>query len=77
VFGGLFTPGAFQPVTPCILHEVRAKTRGGAHIYVDDLAGVCMKRDVKGEVKSANHVTTDLLGDHSEQEEKNVVVRHC
>jgi hypothetical protein len=32
-----------------------------------------MKRNVKGEVKSANRVITDLLGDHSVQEEKSVV----
>jgi hypothetical protein len=42
-------------------------------MYVDDLAGICMKSDVKGEMKRANHVITDLLGDNSVQEEKNVV----
>jgi hypothetical protein len=72
VFGGSVTPAAFQPVTRCVLHEVRATTKGGAEMYVDDLAGVCMKKDVEEEMSKAEHVITDLLGPGSVQVEKNV-----
>jgi hypothetical protein len=73
VFGGSVTPAAFQPVTRCVLHEVRAETKGGADMYVDDLAGVCMEKDVEWEMSRAEQIITDLLGPGSVQLEKNVV----
>jgi hypothetical protein len=72
VFGGTVTPGAFQTVTRCVLHEVSATTKGGAEMYVDDLGGICMKVDVDYEMSRAKHIITDLLGDNSVQEEKNI-----
>jgi hypothetical protein len=72
VFGGSVTPAAFQPVTRAVLHEVKATSRGGSEMYVDDLAGLCRKVDVKWEMRRAKQIITDLLGENSVQEEKNV-----
>jgi hypothetical protein len=72
LFGGTIFPAAFQPITKAVLHEVRATTKGGADMYVDDLAGICRKEDVEWEMSRAKQIITGLLGDKSVQEEKNV-----
>jgi hypothetical protein len=73
LFGGTITPAAFQPVTRCVVHELRATTKGGLDIYVDDLYGLCMLIHAKYEMARSKHVITDLLGDDTVQEEKNVM----
>jgi hypothetical protein len=72
VFGGSITPAAFQPVTRCVVHELRATTKGGLDMYVDDLYGICVWKHVQYEMARGKHVITDLLGDKTVQEEKNV-----
>jgi hypothetical protein len=72
VFGGSCTPAAFQPVTRSVVFELRAITEGGVNMYVDDLFGACMIKDVEREMAQGEHVITDLLGDKTINKEKNV-----
>jgi hypothetical protein len=71
VFGGSCTPAAFQPVTRAIIHELRAATKGALSMYVDDLFGCCIFRDVGREMAEGKRVIESLLGDNTVQEEKN------
>ena len=62
VFGWSCTPFAFQVVSRALLFELRSLLAGMILIYVDDLMGVCWKKDLQSELSIARLICTSLLG---------------
>jgi hypothetical protein len=62
IFGWTGTPACFQVVTRAILFELRRKLTGRVSMYVDDIMGVCLARDVARNVKASAELCTALLG---------------
>lgn len=62
VFGWTGTPYAFQVVTRSLVHELHKTTCGDVRMYVDDLIGVCLRRDYDREKEAAYKLCTALLG---------------
>lgn len=62
VFGWSCTPFAFQVISRALLFELRLLLVGMILIYVDDLMGVCWRRDLKSELAKARLLCTSLLG---------------
>ena len=75
VFGWTGTPYAFQVVTRAIVHELHKSTRGNITMYVDDLIGVCLRRDYTYEKGNAYKLCTTLLGPTAIAEHKTEVGR--
>lgn len=70
VFGWTGTPYAFQVCTRAIVFEFSQLTRGDARMYVDDLIGVCLLRDLSHEQALAHKLITDLFGEGAVAEHK-------
>ena len=70
VFGWTGTPYAFQVVTRALIFEFSKMTKGAAKMYVDDLIGVCLRRDLVSEQAAAHSLITKLLGEGAVAEHK-------
>lgn len=70
IFGWTGTPGAFSVVTRAIVFEVGRLVSGMVTMYVDDLIGVCLRRDLEHDDAAATRVCTELLGDDAVATEK-------
>ena len=62
IFGWTETPYAFQVVTRAIVYELKKTTLGDVDMFVDDIMGVCLKRDSAAEIARADRLCTGLLG---------------
>jgi hypothetical protein len=67
-FGWTGTPGAFQTVTRGIVWELNNGILAG--MYVDDILGVCLRKDLNSELAKAKKLLTDLLGEKAVAEHK-------
>ena len=74
LFGWTGTPFAFQVVTRAIVHELQKihslLMLGALLMYVDDIMGVCFRKDLLGEQGTARRVCTGLLGPTAVAEDK-------
>ena len=73
IFGWTCTPAAFQVVSRGIQWELKHRLKGRCQMYVDDIIGVCMVKDLTEEVQCAKSVCVDLLGPHAIAEDKTEV----
>ena len=62
IFGWAGTPAAFQVVTRAIQWELLHRLKSSTIMYVDDIIGVCMLRDLETDLALTRHTCTDLLG---------------
>jgi hypothetical protein len=62
IFGWTETPYAFQVVTRAIVYELKKTTSGDLDMFVDDIMGVCLRRDSATEIARADKLCTGLLG---------------
>ena len=62
IFGWAGTPAAFQVVTRAIQWELRHRLRSSTTMYVDDILGVCMLKDLESDLILTRETCTDLLG---------------
>lgn len=62
IFGWTCTPAAFQVVSRAIQWELLHFLKGRCKMYVDDIIGVCLAKDLSNEVQCAKDVCTSLLG---------------
>ena len=62
VFCWSCTPFAFQVISGALIFELQSLLVGMILIYVDDLMGVCLKKDLKDELSKARLLCTSLLG---------------
>jgi hypothetical protein len=69
-FGWCGTPAAFHVVTRAIVYELKARLRGDAEMYVDDVGGVCLRSDVDFDMSTARKIIEGLLGPGSVAEDK-------
>ena len=70
IFGWTCTPAAFQVVSRGIQWELKHRLKGSCKMYVDDIIGVCMERDLNDEVQCAKSVCITLLGPCAIAEDK-------
>ena len=73
IFGWTGTPAAFQVVTRAIVHELKHALTGKAKMYVDDIFGVCLVRNVERDMKTAKGICEDLLGTGAVEDSKSRV----
>ena len=62
VFGWSCTPFAFQVISRALSFELQSLLAGMILIYVDDLMGVCWKKDLQSELSKARLMCTSLVG---------------
>lgn len=70
IFGWTCTPAAFQVVSRGIQWELKHRLKGSCKMYVDDIIGVCMVKDLNDEVQCAKSVCISLLGPYAIAEDK-------
>lgn len=70
LFGWTGTPFAFQVVTRALVFELLRLTAGALRMYVDDIMGVCLRKDLRAEQETARRVSTGLLGPTAVAEDK-------
>ena len=70
IFGWSGTPAAFHVVTRAISWELRHVLAGRALMYVDDILGVCLAKDLESELCLTRKTCTDLLGPGSIADDK-------
>jgi hypothetical protein len=75
VFGWTGTPAAFQVITRAILWELALVLRGFALMFVDDIIGVCLAKDLLQELSKTRAVCTNLLGTLSVEDRKTASAR--
>ena len=62
VFGWTVIPFIFQVVTRAIKWEIRSVVKGFIEMYVDDIFGIVLRRDLGHDLRVARGVCTNLLG---------------
>ena len=62
IFGWTCTPAAFQVVSRAIQWELGHCLNGRCKMYVDDIVGICLAKDLDFEIQKAKMVCTSLLG---------------
>jgi hypothetical protein len=70
VFGWSCTPAAFQVITRAIVWELKHKLRGRAKMYVDDIFGVSLRKNLAHDMDCARGVVVGLLGSKSLADDK-------
>ena len=70
IFGWTGTPACFQVVTRAIMHELKARLRGRALMYVDDIFGVSKRRDLDHDLTTAKLICESMLGPDSVEDKK-------
>jgi hypothetical protein len=75
IFGWTGTPFAFQVITRAILWELALVLLGLALMFVDDIIGVCLVKDLHQELEKAKKVCTDLLGSLAVEDKKTAYAR--
>jgi hypothetical protein len=70
IFGWSGTPAAFQVVTRALQWEMKHALSGPTLMYVDDLVGVCLKRDLAKNLRVARRIITQLLGSNAVADDK-------
>jgi hypothetical protein len=70
VFGWTGTPYAFQVCTRAIVYELAQRLHGVAKMYVDDLIGVCLRKDWPSDHDTSHRLITGLFGEGAVAEHK-------
>ena len=70
IFGWTCTPAAFQVISRGIQWELLHSLKGRCRMYVDDIIGVCLAKDLDSDVQRAKDVCTSLLGPKAIAEDK-------
>ena len=69
-FGWSGTPAAFQVITRALQWEMKHALAGKALMYVDDLVGVCLRKDIAANLTDARKIITQLLGSNAVADDK-------
>jgi len=75
IFGWTGTPACFQVVTRAIAFELGKRLIGKALMYVDDIFGICRRRDLAHELAVTKAVCESILGTNSVEDKKTEVGR--
>ena len=75
IFGWTGTPACFQVVTRAITFELNKRLQGKALMYVDDIFGVCKRRDLANELAVTRSVCESILGTNSVEDKKTEIGR--
>jgi hypothetical protein len=75
IFGWTGTPAAFQVITRAILWELSLILAGFTLMFVDDIVGVCLLKDLPQELSKTREVCTNLLGSLSVEDKKTAFAR--
>lgn len=75
IFGWTGTPAAFQVITRAILWELARILCGLALMFVDDIIGVCLKKDLQQDLAKTRTVCTNLLGSTAVEDKKTAFSR--
>ena len=70
IFGWAGTPAAFQVVTRAIQWELGHCLKSSTIIYVDDIIGICMEKDVSEDLRRTRDICTGLLGPNAVADDK-------
>ena len=70
IFGWAGTPAAFQVVTRAISWELKHQLKSATLMYVDDVIGVGLKKEIDADIVAAKKICTNLLGPKAVAEEK-------
>ena len=70
IFGWACTPAAFHVVTRAIKWELDHLLRSLIDMYVDDIIGVCLIKDLESDLAEARRVCTSLLGSKAVADDK-------
>ena len=62
IFGWAGTPAAFQVITRAVAWELRHRLTSASIMYVDDIIGVGLEKDISADLAAAKVICTDLLG---------------
>lgn len=69
-FGWTGTPAAFQVVTRALIFELARCLLGKALMYVDDVMGISLRKDLDTDINATRSLITNLLGPTSFAEDK-------
>ena len=75
IFGWSGTPACFQVVTRAISWELRHRLASTSIMYVDDIIGVGLARDIESDLVITRNVCTSLLGPTAVADDKTEVGR--
>lgn len=70
IFGWSGTPAAFQVITRALQWEMQHALSGHTLMYVDDLIGVCLRKDLASNLHAARRIITQLLGSGAVADDK-------
>jgi hypothetical protein len=69
-FGWTGTPFAFQVITRAVLWELQRRLPERLLIYIDDLIGCCLRKDVDRMLAEAKRFCNSLMGDGAIEDRK-------
>lgn len=75
IFGWTGTPAAFQVVTRAICWELKYALKSSTLMYVDDIIGVCLAKDVVADLRLTRDICTSLLGSSAVADDKTEIGR--
>ena len=75
IFGWSGTPACFQVVTRAISYELQHRLASASIMYVDDIIGVGLARDIENDLLITRNVCTSLLGPTAVADDKTEVGR--
>ena len=75
IFGWNATPAAFQVVTRALLFEFQKRVKGNVNMYVDDVIGICLHKDVAHDIMVVRSISDGLFQTESIADEKVVFGR--
>ena len=70
IFGWAGTPAAFQVITRAIKWELNHALQSSVTMYVDDVIGVCLLKDLQNDLALTRDICTSLLGPSSVADDK-------
>jgi hypothetical protein len=70
IFGWTGTPAAFQVITRAIVWELTRKTHGQAKMYVNDIIGVSLRKNVRSDMEITREICCRLLGQGAVEDKK-------
>lgn len=75
IFGWSGTPACFQVVTRAISYELQHRLNSASIMYVDDIIGVGLTKDIEKDLLTTRTVCTSLLGPNAVADDKTEVGR--
>jgi hypothetical protein len=75
IFGWTGTPAAFQVITRALVWELTRKIHGQAKMYVDDIIGVSLRKNVRSDMQITRELCCRLLGQGAVEDKKTEIGR--